>query len=269
MSFIPFPGIGLISISRTPGLAGNITNATIADTLYFYVRITNQGCATASDFHVSITEGADRINLPVDDVGGGGFTQNGAVFPDAAAGSHTIQFTLIDPNSRPIQTEERTFYVASPPEISQEPLNVTVTEGDGIPAAFSVIANGAPSPAYQWQFEGKNIPNATSATYSIKTPAFANQGNYSVVVSNYAGFQKSENAVLRVNAAPSKLQQFSLTVDGKFEGNIVGQPGRPLTVEKSTDMQQWTALTNITGSAKFTDPNPATNPFAVYRVKAN
>ncbi|MGA2174571.1 MAG: autotransporter-associated beta strand repeat-containing protein [Verrucomicrobiota bacterium] len=63
------------------------------------------------------------------------------------------------------------------------PSPVTQIVPVGQPASFSVMAGGL-TPQYQWQHAGTNIPNATSATYSIVAAALGQDGSYDVIVSN-------------------------------------------------------------------------------------
>ncbi|EEF60000.1 immunoglobulin domain-containing protein [Pedosphaera parvula] len=67
------------------------------------------------------------------------------------------------------------------------------------PAMLSVgVVNQLPL-TYQWQFKGQNIVNATNAIYKIASVQLANEGNYSVIVSNQqSGAVVSANSKLTV-----------------------------------------------------------------------
>ncbi|MBI4661893.1 MAG: immunoglobulin domain-containing protein [Verrucomicrobia bacterium] len=92
------------------------------------------------------------------------------------------------------------------PTIVQQPTSQTVEAGANV--VFSVEASGAPQSAlpprigYQWQFGGKSIAGATSATLTLTNVQPANGGAYSVVVTNAAGSVTSNAAVLTVNPTP-------------------------------------------------------------------
>jgi len=83
--------------------------------------------------------------------------------------------------------------------IATGPAPSTVTTGQT--ASFSVVASGTGPFYYQWLNGGVAIPGATSSTYSIANAAAANDGTYSVIVSNVIGSVTSSGATLTVNAA--------------------------------------------------------------------
>ncbi|WP_145928678.1 Ig-like domain-containing protein [Termitidicoccus mucosus] len=87
------------------------------------------------------------------------------------------------------------------PRILKHPENKNVTAGAA--ASFSVLAIGAPNPAYQWRHGGTNIAGATGYTHTIASAQTAHAGNYTVVVSNEMGSVTSSTATLTVTATSS------------------------------------------------------------------
>ena len=92
---------------------------------------------------------------------------------------------------------------ATIPIIMQSPANQMISVGGA--ATFSVTASGLPSLSYQWQKSGTNIVGATNATLAIASTKLADNGSYSVTVSNSAGQVASGNAVLTVQAVPAPI----------------------------------------------------------------
>jgi sugar lactone lactonase YvrE len=88
---------------------------------------------------------------------------------------------------------------AGPPTVTRHPQNLSVAAGDS--AQFSVTATAAPSPTYQWRFNGTAIPGATGNTLTIASVATANAGSYAVVVTNALGSVTSNAATLTVTTA--------------------------------------------------------------------
>jgi hypothetical protein len=80
---------------------------------------------------------------------------------------------------------------SSDPEISSSPRDLTVIYGQT--ATFSVLASGKTPLTYKWQKDGNDLSNggkisgATTATLTISSPTTAEQGAYSVTVTDTAG----------------------------------------------------------------------------------
>lgn len=68
----------------------------------------------------------------------------------------------------------------------------------GAPVTFSVSANGTPNLVYQWRFNNTAIPGATASSLALSAPGSANNGMYSVLITNSYGSILSSNAVLAV-----------------------------------------------------------------------
>ena len=71
------------------------------------------------------------------------------------------------------------------PVITNQP--TWLTNGVGSTALFSVGATGAPPLSYQWRFNGVDRPGATNDTLVLTNVQTSNQGNYSVVVTEFGG----------------------------------------------------------------------------------
>jgi uncharacterized repeat protein (TIGR03803 family) len=84
----------------------------------------------------------------------------------------------------------------SAPIITAQPQSQTAPIGSNV--TFTVVASEYPPPNYQWLFKGQNILNATNATLTLNSVTAANDGGYSVVVSNPYGSVTSATASLAV-----------------------------------------------------------------------
>jgi len=94
---------------------------------------------------------------------------------------------------------------ASPPSIGTPPQNIAVNQGNT--ANFNVVASGTSPLSYQWRFGGVNIPGATSTAYSKLNAQLADQGNYTVVVTNSVSGVTSAIATLTVYVPPGITSQ--------------------------------------------------------------
>ena len=86
---------------------------------------------------------------------------------------------------------------------------------------FSVGADGTAPLSYQWQFDGTNLPNATSQAYSIASAQLTNAGSYSVVVTNNYGAATSAVTVLAVLASYGNTlvyEPFNYAVGSSLDG---------------------------------------------------
>jgi uncharacterized delta-60 repeat protein len=86
--------------------------------------------------------------------------------------------------------------LSGPPIITNQPVNQTVLAGGT--ATFTVLADGAPTLGYQWNFNGTNLAGANNATLTISNVQSCQAGNYAVLVTNNFGSVVSSNAVLTV-----------------------------------------------------------------------
>ena len=85
--------------------------------------------------------------------------------------------------------------VDSSPLLLSEPISVVVSPGAD--TNFMASADG-PALNYQWFHDGAVVPGATSSTLAIVNAMAGAQGNYLVVVSNFAGVATSSMATLRL-----------------------------------------------------------------------
>ena len=82
------------------------------------------------------------------------------------------------------------------PTISAEPRTQFAWEGKRF--ALSVTAKGTVPLAYQWQFNGTDITDATNRSLSIAQVQLTNDGSYRLVVTDPTGATTSQVARVRV-----------------------------------------------------------------------
>jgi glucose/arabinose dehydrogenase len=82
------------------------------------------------------------------------------------------------------------------PFLTNQPVNLTVAEGQ--PATLSVTALGSTPLSYQWKKNGTDIPGAINSMLTFASASLADNGDYSVVVSNATGSETSATATLTV-----------------------------------------------------------------------
>ena len=84
----------------------------------------------------------------------------------------------------------------APPVITQQPIGGLARVGEDF--RFSIGLFDATAATYQWRLHGSSLAGETNAMLTVTNLAFAEEGNYSVVVTNAGGWAMSTNALLEV-----------------------------------------------------------------------
>ena len=155
------------------------------------------------------------------------------------------------------------------PLITTNPIAQTVKLGTNV--TFTASASGLPAPGYQWRFNGTNILGATNSSYTLASVAATNTGNYSAIATNSAGSVTSSNAALALlppNAA--QFQTISAQPGGAVQIAFAGDAYWTYTIEASTNLVNWSALTNLTstnGLFNFTTGSITDSPQQFFRAR--
>jgi len=91
----------------------------------------------------------------------------------------------------------------APPQITQQPQSQQVACHGSV--TFTVVANGSSPLSYQWRSNQVDILNETNTSLTLTNVLPANNGAYSVFVSNPAGSTNSTDANLVVTDSPASL----------------------------------------------------------------
>ncbi len=127
-------------------------------------------------------------------------------------------------------------YAPTAPQIVTQPQSQTVTVGGSV--RFAVSAVGTPVLNYQWYFNGTQINGANAASYSIQSVTEANQGNYTVRVSNGLGFAESQAATLTIVQGISLAAALDTSGLAWSTGGNAPWAGQSLTSHDGTDAAQ-------------------------------
>ncbi len=172
------PSITTQPINQTNALGGTVTFSVVASgatPLAYQWRLYHTNLSGATAASLSLTN--------IQPVNAGDYT----VVVTNAFGSVTSTVAKLTVNAAP--------YINTPPQ--------SLAVNAGANAAFTVTAAGGTPLFYQWRFSGVNLLNATNSIYTRSNAQPADAGNYSVVVSNYAGSVTSSVAILTVNPPTS------------------------------------------------------------------
>jgi sugar lactone lactonase YvrE len=178
------------------------------------------------------------------------------------AGSYRV---IITGSQGSVTSSVVTLVATMLPVITSQPLPLTLTNGN--PASFAVAADGWPTLAYQWYFNGMNVPNATNSLLAIPNCFPANAGTYSVVAANSYGSVTSNPALLAV--LPLGITAPTLLTSGQFEFRFDTATGVNYMVEYSTNLAQWFPLVTVGGVGlplTVIDPNMMGIQQCFYRI---
>jgi hypothetical protein len=100
-----------------------------------------------------------------------------------------------------VSSAEVRLSLQSPPVITAQPVSRIVLAGAS--ASFSVAAIGSGPLAYEWRRNAVALPGQSGPTLSLNNIQAANEGAYTVVITNIYGAVTSQVAQLTINAPPS------------------------------------------------------------------
>jgi Reelin subrepeat B/Bacterial Ig domain/Immunoglobulin domain/Immunoglobulin I-set domain len=136
----------------------------------------------------------------------------------------------------------------SAPSIFQEPSDLTAAAGGT--AVFRVVASGSQPLAYQWDFNGADIMDATNDTLTLTMVSTNAAGSYRVRISNALGSATSRKASLKVvELGDDAFQILALTANNSFaiEHNATAGDDRGGIAVSSTHV----FYTGDSGTARF------------------
>jgi hypothetical protein len=182
------------------------------------------------------------------------------------AGNYSVAITNVAGST----TSSLAFLVVRiPPSITAQPQSQTVMPGTNV--TFSAAASGTPPLLYQWQRNGTNISGATTNVFNLTNVFLTDEGNYIMTVTNSAGRAGTDSATLTVlRPPPAHFDSANLLPDGTLRLVATGGVNFTYTVEASTNLADWVALTNIfnqTGTFEFIDGDAPNHGYRFYRAR--
>jgi hypothetical protein len=161
--------------------------------------------------------------------------------------------------------------VIVPPRIISQPQSQVVMAASNV--TFTVAASGTAPLAYQWLFQGTNLPGATGTNLTLSGVLPVEAGPYSVSVTNLGGSITSAVAILAVTVPRPVVSRFSITGGPTFQLSGTGVVGQAYVLQSATNLTptiNWVSLaTNTVGAGgmfQFFDPQVTNYPQRFYRV---
>ena len=179
---------------------------------------------------------------------------------EGAGGVYTVSATNIDGTGR---SAGYPVTIYTTPRLTSLPVSQVGTNGKSV--AFSAIARGGATLAFQWFFEGAPIPKAITPRLSIPTVQLTDEGAYVLTVSNRLGWTSTPPVTLRISSPPAiKIQPVPVTLSqGKSASFSVSATGRsPMAFAWSRNGQ---AIQDATNDV-FTIPSAQSTDAGNYQV---
>ena len=143
-------------------------------------------------------------------------------------GVTVVTWNVTDGSGNSASASQTVTVRESLPVITQNPVGQTVTAGSTV--QFQVSALSCTEAGYQWYFNGALLAGEVSPVLTLENVQYTDGGNYTVAISNSAGWVTSTIARLRLIPVASNLT--SATVEGQLatiQLGGVGMPGASLT----------------------------------------
>jgi len=180
--------------------------------------------------------------------------------------SNRIYYVVVDGVGGASGTVRLNYGLGVPPVITQQPAGRTVAAGGNV--TLNVAATGTPGPFFQWQLNQMNLAGATNASLNIASFQSVNEGDYTVLVNNFAGAVTSAPAILLLDS-PLRLESLGIGANGVFQLRLSGQSSTNYVLQASTNLTNWLSLaTNSApnGLWEFVDTNSSNLSRRFYRA---
>lgn len=221
-----------------------------------------------SDFDtiLSIYTGTSVSNLTVitnNDNDGGTFTSR-VIFNAVSNTTYYIAVDGVDGSSYSSMGHITLNWTQLAPVFIQNPQKADVLAGTNV--TFSCTAIGTPSPTFQWQKDGSAISGATDTVFTKLNVQTNDTGDYSVIATNSHGSATSAVAHLQVYDSAAATLSGMLIDSGQFQFVVSGLTGGTYTVDISTNLIDWTAVSNGVATFAFTN-STLTNDYQFFRAR--
>lgn len=200
------------------------------------LRIHTQGSAIDTVLAVYSGTSLRDLSLIISDDNGGADGVTSLVELPATGGDNYL--VAVDGVNGAVGTIQLQWQLGIPPTILNQPISQAVPEGQ--PVEFSVLAEAAPSPSYQWRWNGIDLPGESQPSLTLSAVAAELLGQYSVKIENEFGLAVSDPAFLAYpGELPVEIRFQKVSHDGVFQAEILAPGVSRLKIESSEDLILW------------------------------
>lgn len=201
--------------------------------------------------HLYRAPGSDRLVLKAVGTNGSQFIAQSSAFPVGVL--DRMQVPGLRVNSGQVEFDnfqlESPYSPPAPPEIRVQPQGQTVLTGTEV--SLTVEASGLGSLSYQW-FKGvAPVAGATNAAFALGKTLPANNGNYSVQVSNGESLSLSQTATLKVIDAwlkPAATVRNGGIFGDRFPIEVRAPAGTAFQIQYAPEFSAWTTVAESVGT---------------------
>jgi hypothetical protein len=234
-------GIYTVMVTGTGGanIISNTATLTILDKPAVTTQPTNVRICEGASASMSIvaTGGGLRYQWQASGVDVPGATGTTVTVPNVPANFNGAKVTCIVTNNCGNVTSSEALLTVDPkPFVVEQPTNRVVNFGGKL--TLTVRADNATR--YQWTLNGTDIPGATTATYEVRNAVMADEGRYTVKMTNDCGTIESQTA--QVQVGPTSVEEESLKA-GYSIGSATPTPTNDVaTIQFTTPEAQQTRI---------------------------
>ena len=200
---------------------------------------------------------------PIANATGSAYTTSSVDSSDA--GSYSVIVTNV---AGTVTSADATLVVNVPPMITQQPVSQTVSLGAN--TSFTATASGTAPLAFQWRKNGVSLSNATNSTLTISGATFNDVASYSVVVTNVAGSDTSDDALLIIPSATPALLSIAVNTDNTVDTTWSITTGATYQFNYKNNLTDsvWTTIGNFAASSNSLTlvDGPITNTQRFYQI---
>ena len=158
------------------------------------------------------------------------------------AAPSTVYSIAVDGKNGATGNIKLNWQLGTAPVLTSGATNQVVTPGSS--ASFTATATGTPAPGYQWYFNGQALAGGTNLTLLVSNVQSSNTGPYTLIISNFAGaVTNSASLGLQLPLLTPTASQFNGS--HQFQFRLTGINGSNYAVDVSTNLTNWSNLTNI------------------------
>ena len=197
--------LGISSASSSAASVTNITDLSLTTNYTVVTRLVNSNSVTTCQLWINPTAETDP-SISFTEITSGMTVVSYALRENTGEGALSLDNLQVGTSFADVYSGDS----GQVPAITSQSQYQTVTNGASV--TLGVTATGTLPLGFQWQYNGTNLPGATSSNLTLTGVTFAQSGFYTCVVTNAASSVVSDPIILSVWCASTRHFPISLTI---------------------------------------------------------